>query len=59
MEGGKRARLTDGCASGRFFMSIGSAIRTEAPSTSMQAWASARAAPILMAAAAAEKRERN
>ncbi|KAI5845556.1 mitochondrial genome maintenance protein Mgr2 [Tricharina praecox] len=42
-----------------FFMSIGSAIRTEAPSTSMQAWASARAAPILMAAAAAEKRERN
>jgi hypothetical protein len=40
-------RPTD-CVS--FFMSIGSAIRTEAPPGSMEAWARARAAPVLMAA---------
>jgi len=33
----------------RFFMSIGSAIRTEGPPGSMDAFARARAAPVLMA----------
>ncbi|CCX04951.1 mitochondrial genome maintenance protein Mgr2 [Pyronema domesticum] len=41
-----------------FFMSIGSAIRTEGPEGSMQKFAAMRAAPILMAVQAKRAEER-